>query len=78
MKQGRAGWCGGALNANISRDTLVSEGDRPLTQVTTVPTFLGAAYPVFSATSPAGMTAMVLYVPNGSGSYVAYTLEGGP
>jgi hypothetical protein len=74
----RAGWCDGELRADITRDTLQSQGEWPLAQVTSVSTFLGTAHPVLTHMPPAGMTTMMLYVPDGSNRYVAYTLEGGP
>ncbi|MGZ3582794.1 MAG: hypothetical protein ACXWQR_17960 [Ktedonobacterales bacterium] len=74
----RAGWCEGELNAEITKNTLQSQGEWPLTQVTSLSTFLGSSHPVLAHVPPAGMTTMELYVPGGSDSYIAYTLEGGP
>lgn len=74
----RAGWCDGELRADITQDTLQSQSEWPLTQVTNVSTFLGAAHPVFAHTPPNGMTTMALYVPDGSDRYISYALEGGP
>lgn len=74
----RAGWCDGELRADITQDTLQSQGEWPLTQVTSISTFLGAAHPVLTHMPPAGMTTMMLYVPDGSNRYITYTLEGGP
>lgn len=74
----RAGWCDGELHADITKDTLQAEGYWPLSQVTSLSTFLGAAHPVLANVPPAGMTTMALYVPDGPDQYIAYTLEGGP
>lgn len=74
----RAGWCDGELHADITTDTLQSQGEWPLTQVTSISTFLGAAHTVFAHTPPASMTTMVLYVPDGPDRYISYGLEGGP
>jgi hypothetical protein len=73
-----AGWCAGELNAEITQDTLQSRGEWPLTQVTSIFTFLGAAHPVFTYMPPDGMTTLLLYVPDGPSHYITYALEGGP
>ena len=74
----RAGWCRGESHTEITRNTLQSQGNWPLSQVTSIPTFLGASHPAFNHPSPAGMTTMELYIPDGSDRYIPYTLEGGP
>lgn len=74
----RAGWCAGELNAEITKNTLQSQGEWPLTQVTSLSTFLGAAHPVFAHAPPTGMTIVLLYIPDGPDRYITYALEGGP
>ncbi len=76
----RAGWCDTDIDkafAYISRDTVQSHGEWPLTQVTTVSTFLGSSYPVLTHTPPAGTTTAFLYIPDGPDRYIPYTIEGG-
>lgn len=74
----RAGWCAGELHADITKATLQSQGEWPLTQVTSIATFLGASHPVLTSMPPAGMTTMALYISDGPDRYIAYSLEGGP
>lgn len=56
---------------------LQQHGVWPLHQVAQVPTLLGAAHPVLSASVPHGMTTMELAIPKGS-CYAVYGIEGGP
>lgn len=70
----RANWCAGQLRADVTKDTLISQGYWPLIHVGTLPTFLGVPYPVLASSK----ASMALYVPDGPDRYIAYTIEGGP
>lgn len=76
----RAGWCdtnNDRIFAYITKDTVQSRGDWPLTQVTSVSTLLGSSYPVFSHIPP-GKPTFFLYIPDGPNRYVPYTIQGSP
>lgn len=76
----RAGWCDTLIDKAFvytTRDTVQSNGEWPLTQVTGVSTFLGSSYSVLSHT-PKGTTPFFLYVPDGPDRYIQYTIQGSP
>ncbi len=72
-------WCQGSTGTPCTTTGwLKSYQYWPLQRVGSVVTLFGPAYPMLRASTPRGMTTMVLYVPVGQGCYLPYSLEGGP
>ena len=70
-----ADWCQPASKQCASNQDLAAQSLWPLSQVSSIPTLLGAAYPVLAP--PQGIQPL-LFVAVGNGCYLTYALEGGP
>ena len=70
-----ADWCQPDSKRCMSRQDLADQLLWPLSQVSSIPTLLGAAYPVFA---PPNGPQTLLFMAASSTCYLTYELEGGP